>query len=326
MAQPTRSAVHIDRPLSNLSIAHMTNSEQFIAARVFPVVPVDHQSNKYRVWPKNAWFRDEARRRAPGTESAGGGWTLSEDTYSAEVWAFHQDVPDQVRNNADQDVNLDAAATRFVSEILMLRREIEFASTYMTTGVWTTDITGVASSPGGGQVYQWSDYTNSNPRKDIKDNRQTIRLLTGKTPNTLVLGSQVFDALQDHPDLVDRVKYTSSDSITAAMMAQMFNVDRVIIAESIKATNEEGQAEAYGDIVGKVAWLGYVEMNPDLMTASAGYIYNWRGAGNQGFDGPVAVKRFRMEQLESDRIEGQMAFDMKVVAADLGVFFDSIVA
>jgi hypothetical protein len=33
-----------------------------------------------------------------------------------------------------------------------------------------------------------------------------------------------------------------------------------------------------------------------------------------------------MEHLESDRIEGEMAFDMKLVGADLGVFGASVIA
>ncbi len=33
------------------------------------------------------------------------------------------------------------------------------------------------------------------------------------------------------------------------------------------------------------------------------------------------VKRFRIEEIESERIEMQANWDMKVVSADLGVFF-----
>jgi hypothetical protein len=33
-----------------------------------------------------------------------------------------------------------------------------------------------------------------------------------------------------------------------------------------------------------------------------------------------------MEHLEADRVEGEMAFDQKMVASDLGVYFTSAVA
>lgn len=37
------------------------------------------------------------------------------------------------------------------------------------------------------------------------------------------------------------------------------------------------------------------------------------------------IKRFRMENLESDRVEVQMAYDHNVTGADLGYFFENAV-
>jgi hypothetical protein len=46
------------------------------------------------------------------------------------------------------------------------------------------------------------------------------------------------------------------------------------------------------------------------------------GASSSGY----RIKRFRMENIEADRIEGQMAFDYRVVAPELGYFFATAVA
>ena len=77
MAQPSINQVHIDAILTNISVAYMQKSENFIADKVFPVVPVDKKSDKYFTYTKNDWFRDEAQRRADATESAGSGYSLS---------------------------------------------------------------------------------------------------------------------------------------------------------------------------------------------------------------------------------------------------------
>ena len=116
MPQPTISDVHIDAILTNISVAYMQRAENMIADKVFPVVPVDKKSNKYFKYDKNDWFRDEAQRRAPGTESAGGGYNLSTDTYSADVWAFHKDVDDQTLANADTPLNPLREAAEFVTQ------------------------------------------------------------------------------------------------------------------------------------------------------------------------------------------------------------------
>jgi len=58
---------------------------------------------------------------------------------------------------------------------------------------------------------------------------------------------------------------------------------------------------------------------------SGGYTFSWNGFAGAGPQGQ-RIKRFRMEHLESDRIEAQMAYDQKLVGADLGCYFATIVA
>jgi hypothetical protein len=73
MGQPTSRMVHIDQPLTQLSVAYRQSRDVFVAERVFPNVNVDKQSNKYFTFDKQAFFRDSAQRRSNGEESAGSG-------------------------------------------------------------------------------------------------------------------------------------------------------------------------------------------------------------------------------------------------------------
>src|SRR4051812_7942262 len=100
-AQPTPSDVHVNAPLTNISVAYIQDQSLFVADRIFPVVPVQNQSNLYYIFNKEDFLRDEAKPRAPSTESAGGGFNLTTASYAAVVEAFHKDVDDQVRANAD---------------------------------------------------------------------------------------------------------------------------------------------------------------------------------------------------------------------------------
>jgi hypothetical protein len=61
------------------------------------------------------------------------------------------------------------------------------------------------------------------------------------------------------------------------------------------------------------------------LTPSAGYSFSWTGVSG-GIGSTIGVSSFRMESLKADRIEGEMAFDNKVIASDLGWFWDSVVA
>ena len=105
----------------------------------------------------------------------------------------------------------------------------------------------------------------------------------------------------------------------------LFRVNRVLVAQSIYATNVEGETAAYSFIHGKGALLVHAAPAPGLLTASAGYTFVWNGV-SQGLDQPVVIRRMRMDLKKADRIEGEAAWVNKVVATDLGVFFDQAVA
>lgn len=316
MAQPTANDVHVDAILTNISVAYIQEQAAYIASRVFPIIPVEKQSDKYFTYSKGDWFRDEAQLRAPATESAGSGYTLATSTYSTQVYAFHKDVDDQVRANADTPLNPDRDATQFVTQRMLMRQEVQWTSDFFTTGVWANDVT---------PATLWSNYTSSDPIGDIETGKATMLNSTGFLPNTMVMGYEVFRQLRHHPDIVDRVKYTSAENVTEDILARYFGVDRILVARAIRNTAAEGAANSFSNIAGKNAALYYVAPTPGLLTPSAGYSFAWRGVSD-GMGANVGITRFRMPELRADRIEAQMAWDNKVIASDLGYFFSACVA
>jgi hypothetical protein len=320
MGQPTRSQVHaVDTPLTNVSTAYIQSANNFIATKVSPIVPVDHKTDKYYTYTKADWLRDEAKPRADATESAGSGWGMSTGSYSCDVFALHKDIGDQVRANADAGINLDADAARFLAQRMLLRQEIQWVTDMFTTSVWATDLT---------PTNLWSDFAASDPIEDIETGKETIISTTGQEANTLVLGYQVARKLRNHPDIIDRLKgvmAVTGNTVNDAMLAQIFGVKNVYVAKAIKNTAVEGETAAYSFVMGKHALLLHVAENPGLLIPSASYTFSWRGV-SMGLGADIGTKTFRLEALAADRVESQIAFDNKVVATDLGYFFNGAVA
>src|SRR5678815_3015130 len=113
MPNPTQSDLHVNVPLTNVSVAYMQDKSQFIADKVFPRVPVQKQSDMFWKYSKSDWRRTDVQKRAPGTETAGVGWKLDTGNYFAEVWGVHKDNEDQVRANADSNWRLDSDAVSY---------------------------------------------------------------------------------------------------------------------------------------------------------------------------------------------------------------------
>jgi hypothetical protein len=316
-AQPSQGEVHTDAMLDNISIAYIQSQDAYLFPKVFPIVPVGKQSDKYYTFTKNDWFRDEAKKRADSTESAGSGYGLSSDNYFCDVWAFHKDVGAQTRANADAQIDLARGAVQFVTQRLLLRQELQWVTDYFSAGSgWGTTAT---------PANLWSDYTASDPMEDIETAKETILSTTGFLPNTLVLGYQVMRKLKNHPDFRDRIKYTSAENITPALLGSLLEGPNVYVAKSIKATNFEGESAAYAFAHGKHAWLGYVNPTPGLMMPSAGYTFAWTGVSSTP-GATIGIDQFEMKSIKSVRYEGEVAFDNKVVSADLGYFFNGAVA
>lgn len=305
---------HYDAILGNFSTAYIQSQSMYIASKVFPIINVDKQSNKFYTFDKNDWFRDEAKARADSTESAGGGYNLSTDNYSCDVYAFHKDVGDQVLSNSDSILEPMRHATEFVTQRLLLKMELDWTSTYFVDAVWGTSYT---------PSNLWSDYAASDPIGDIETGRETILASTGFEPNVLVLGYHAYVTLKNHPDFVDRVKYTNSDPVSDSMLAQYFGVDKIYVSKAIYSPTVEGAATpTYQLINGDHALLLYVDPSPGLLSATAGVTFAWNGGTMPGAS--VAMKRFRMERIAAERIEGQICYDQKIVATDLGYFLHQV--
>ena len=322
---PTISDTLVSVPLTDISTAYIADSDQFIADKVFPIVNVDAQSALYFQYNKGDFFRVEVRERAPATESAGSGFDVSQSpVYYCRIYAVHKDLDDQTRRGAMSQFNLERASTLWVSQQLLLQRERVWANAYFRTGVWATDMAGVSGTPSGLQFKQWNDAA-STPIEDITGAIITMAETTGYKPNTLVLSPRVLLALSNHPEIIDRVKYTQKAIITADILAALFGVDRIVTPWGIINSAAKGATDAFAFIYGKHALLVHSAPNPDLMMPSAGYIFAWTGYAGTGAYGN-RVSSFRIEARKSDRIEGEMAYDARIISSDLGIFFNNAVA
>lgn len=318
MTNPSPRDVHVDAALTNISIGYIQDSSGFVADKVFPTVPVNYQSDQYFLYARDDFWRDDMKVRAPAAESAGGGYDITTASYRCNVWAYHKDVDDQTEANADPAIDPEMDATTFITQKALIRREREWSSNYFTTGVWGTDVVG------GTDFTVWSDPA-SDPETNMQTACQTVLQNTGFMPNTVVVSYATHLALKRHPLIKDRFKYTTSESITADMLARFFEIDNYHVATGVYvSTNEDASSDTYGFALGDNALVCYSAPTPRLMQPSAGYTFVWSGLTGLNNLG-TRIKRMDVPLRNATRVEIDTAFDMKVVAADLGYFFSGTV-
>lgn len=322
----TPSNVHIDQPLSNLTLAYVQEQTNFIADKVFPTVGVQKQSDKYYIYDRANMNRaGDVQKLAPRTEVNRIGQSISNDSYFADVYGLGMDFDEQTLSNEDAMLDIRSAGATTLVNRLLIHREEQFAASFFAAGIWGTDAT---------PSNLWSDYTNSTPIRDVTTARRTMQLKSGGfKPNTMVIGKEVRDILINHPDILARLNggatVTNTALITDAKLAEIFEVENFYVMEAVKNTGAEGLAESNAFIGGKNALLVHTPRTAGLMTPAAGLTFAWnniQGVSNLG----VTVESFSDDALKrqqvAEHIQVKMSYDMKVVGADLGYFFEAVIA
>lgn len=316
--QPTPQELHVNTLLTGVSIGYL--NKFYVADQIFPIVRVNKQSDIVPKFDQSHFYRDDSKVRAPGTKSEGGGFKVdTTDTYFANRFSRRFEIADELRRNADAPWNLDQTATQFVTDKVMMRREVKFATDHFVTGIWGVDKDGTTD------FVKWSDYGASTPDVDIDGYKDDVEALSSVEPRSMVVGKQVHIKLKNHPTLIDRIKYTQRAQLTPDLIASLLELDAYLVGRSIYTTTVEGTAEAsvtYTRIWGKNALLVYVPATPSLMTPAAGYTFVWQLVPNA----LQYIKTMRDEEREVDIVEANTFFDQKRTATRAGAFLESAVA
>mgnify|MGYP001572383948 CR=1 FL=1 len=319
MPNPTPSAVYVDELLTDISVAYVQSSTNYVASRFAPTVEVQKQSGIVPQYSRADFLRSEMQKRAAGSGYARVGYRTDNTlTYLCEEFGAEHPIDDAVRANASGSYDADRDATIYLTQQGLLKMEKEWAAACFSTGVWTgTSDAGDLVS--GTDFTAWSNAA-STPIEDIHDANFRMQRGTGFLANKLTVGLQSWYDLKNHPDIVDRYKHTSAESITTDMVARLLDLDEVLVASAVENTAGEGASHSGAHIVtADRAVLSFTPDSPSLMQPSAAYTVAWNGL--LGSNSGMVVERYREDAINSDIIRVRGAWDHKVIAPVLGAMF-----
>lgn len=300
---------HLDVPLSNLAIKAFAGASDYIAQRLFPIVPVDKQSGKYYIIDKDSWLRIGYSLRAPKTAPRRLNFKVSSDSYFANNYSLAGDNAKEDLANADTAVRLRQNTTDFVTNMLMRDYEDRVARK-VTSG---TNLGSYVSLSG---TAKWSDYTNSDPLSDVSTAHAFVRQNTGLKANTMVIDEDTIAIIRRHPLLLDLFKYTAGGMVTQAQLQEAFDIQNVLIGRGIKNNALEGATASITNIWGNNVILCYVEPGVSLETATFGLSFRWTPAGL-----PLPMQVMRYDDPDPGKkveiVEVGMYQDEKIVAKEL---------
>lgn len=258
--------VVVDPALSNLSIRY--TNDTFIADQLLPMIKVGKQTGKYFVY-------DKANLRIDNTTRAAGAGANETDFGVAPTGVFACDdhalkgfIAQEIQDQADAPLNPLIDETESITEKLMLDRENNAATLLQNTANLTQNVTLSGTS-------QWSDYSNSDPIGDIRTARSTVHQNTFKKPNTLAMSKLVFDMLSEHPQIIERIKYSALGVTTEELMAKIFKVNKILVGEAGSNTAKEGQTDSLAYVWGKHCIVAYIAPTVGIKMLTLGVTFTY---------------------------------------------------
>jgi hypothetical protein len=254
------------------TVAQGWQNNELVAQHLFPVVPVDQRGGKIIQFGKED-FRLYNTGRAPGSNTKRVQYGYLGNPYALTDHSLEGAVPFELMQEANAVPHIDMGRTAVgkTQNIILLKSEYDAAAIALNAAnyIAANKVTLAGTS-------QWSDYgAVSNPSKDIETAKEAIRASTGKRPNTVLLSPKAFNALKQHPLILDRIKYTGRDSVTTDLLAVLWGVKNVVVGDAIY----EDATGALTDVWGKFVVVAYTELGSlaDAGLPSYGYTYRLRG-------------------------------------------------
>jgi hypothetical protein len=251
------------------TVAHGYVSPDFVGGFLLPYVDVDLAGGRVLQFGKEAFQRYNLRR-APGSDTKRVGFGYEGAPYALLQDALEVPVPREHQREAAQmpGIDLGTRATNFGMRIITQAVEVERAELALDATKYDNNHK-VALTSGD----KWSADTGK-PTTDIDNAKEAVRTSTGMVANTVLLSALAFKAARNNPNVLERFKYTSSDSVTEEMLARLWDVQRVVVGRAISA-DDDG---AFSDIWGNNAVVAYVPRNPSGQEEpSFAYTYRMRG-------------------------------------------------
>lgn len=255
------------------TVAQGYHNAEMVANYLFPVVPVEQRGGKIIQFGKED-FRSYNTGRAPGTNTKRVQYGYLGNPFALESHSLEGAVPFEIMQeaNAVPGIDMGRIAVAKTQNIILLSSEVAAANIATNTANYGANnkVTLAGTS-------QWSDYSGvSDPSKDIEAAKEQVRSQTGKRANTVLLSPKAFNAVKQHPKIIDRIKFTSRDSVTTDLLATLWSVSRVVVGDAIYEDQATG---LLADVWGKDVVVAYTEIGTlaDAGLPSYGYTYRLRG-------------------------------------------------
>lgn len=305
----------IQPELTAISIAY--RNARMIADSVMPRVPVGTQEFKYLKYKLDESFTVPDTK--VGRKSAPNKVEFHADELTAQTadYGLDDDIPQADLDNAPPNYDPRGRAVEGITDLILLAREVRTAGLVFGSGSYAAG--NVLALSG---TSQWSA-SPTDPANDPVGAIMAALDAVVMRPNVLVIGRPAWSVLCRHAKLAAAIykNGTSAGIVSAQAVADLFELDEVVVGEAWVNTARKGQATSLARAWGKHCALIYRDQLADTRSRTSwGYTAQWGSRVAGARDNPDIGLR------GGQTVRAGESVCELVAAPDLGFLLQNVVA
>jgi len=216
------------------------NRNGFIANRVAPVVDVADQSGTVGLVTLKQFLKEPETGRDSRGNYNRTNYDFEDFTYETEENGIELPIDRRRAKIYREWFDFEVMSTRVAYDVVLRAYEYRVANLLYNATTFASSTAAI--------THEWNDWTNAVPLTDVIKGKQSIWENTGLYPNALVINRRQFLNLRMNAQVIDKLESGGAGesvkpgAVTRQMLADCFDLDEIIVADSARDSANEGQS------------------------------------------------------------------------------------
>ncbi len=282
MPTPSSSTTTLRPDLAEFQEFNLESEKQgYIALKVLPVVEAGLQAdNPGKVPLESLLFTGDTSRTSSSNYNRGS-YKFERFQYATKENGWEEPIDERDEKRYRYLLQVDRIANARAAGVVARNQEIRVAALVYNTTTWT------GASLTTAITHEWDDATNCVPITDVEAAVKKVYEGSGLWANALVINRQVFRNLRNSDQIIERINSQGAGSpskasdVTEQMLAQVFDLDYIIVAGASKNTANEAATPTPSQIwSGEYAMVCRVASGADMRDPCIGRTFHWAEDGS----------------------------------------------
>ena len=218
----------------------------FIANRMAPVFEAAEQNGTIGIIPLKEFRQTPTTGRDNRGNYSRVDFKFLDETYATKENGLEMPIDRRRAKIYRNWFDFEVVSASLTMNMVMRAYEIRTAALLQNATTFTSQTTAVTN--------EWNDHTNATPLIDVMKAKLSVWNATGIYPNALQINKRQFDNLRNVDEITAKIASSGAGEtikpalITKQILANCFDLDEIVVADSSKDTALEGQDVSIGQI------------------------------------------------------------------------------